>query len=211
MNNNVLSKVYNWFGIGLFITFLTAYIVSTSEKLISIIFSTNITILIVVLELICALVLSIRINKMSTSTAKVLYIGYTVLTGLTFSSIFILYEITSIMWIFLVTSIIFFVLAFLGKTTKMNLSSIGTFLFVGLIAVIILSIINIFIANNTLDLTLCIISLLLFMGYVFYDINKILNYYEDDDKLAIFGAFQIYLDFINIFIELLRLFGKQKD
>ena len=211
MNNNVLSKVYNWFGIGLFITFLTAYIVSTNEKLLSLIFSSNLTLVIVVLELICALVLSLRINKMSTSTAKVLYIGYTVLTGLTFSSIFILYEITSIMWIFLATSIIFFVLALLGKTTKMNLSSIGTFLFVGLISIILLSIINIFLANNTLDLTLCIISLLLFMGYVFYDINKILNYYEDDDRLAIFGAFQIYLDFINIFIELLRLFGKHKD
>ena len=211
MNNNVLSKVYNWFGIGLFITFLISYIVSTNENLLSLIFSSNLTLVIVVLELICALVLSLRINKMSTSTAKVLYIGYTVLTGLTFSSIFILYEITSIMWIFLATSIIFFVLALLGKTTKMNLSSIGTFLFVGLISIILLSIINIFIANNTLDLTLCIISLLLFMGYVFYDINKILNYYEDDDRLAIFGAFQIYLDFINIFIELLRLFGKHKD
>ena len=211
MNNNVLSKVYNWFGIGLFITFLTAYIVSTNENLLSLIFSSNLTLVIVVLELLCALVLSLRINKMSTSTAKVLYIGYTVLTGLTFSSIFILYEITSIMWIFLATSIIFFVLAILGKTTKMNLSSIGTFLFVGLISIILLSIINIFLANNTLDLTLCIISLLLFMGYVFYDINKILNYYEDDDRLAIFGAFQIYLDFINIFIELLRLFGKHKD
>lgn len=211
MNNNILTKVYTWFGLGLLVTFLTAFIASTNEFIIRLVFSGPTVIIIIVLELACAIALPIRIRKMSKNTAILLYLGYTFLTGLTFSSIFLLYQLTSIIWIFLVTSIIFIILAILGKNSKINLKSFGTFLFVSLIAIILLGIINIFIMNNTLNLTLCIMSLMIFMGYVFYDINKITNYYEDDDKIAILGAFEIYLDFINIFIRLLELFGKRKD
>ena len=211
MNNDILAKVYNWFGIGLLLTFITAYIVSTSQTLVNLVFTGPTVIIIVILELVCAFALPLGIRKMSKNTAIALYLGYTILTGLTFSSIFIIYELTSIIWIFLVTSIVFFILATLGKSTKMNLSGIGTFLTILLLSVIILEVINIFIMNNTLNLILCIASLVIFMGYVFYDVNKISNNYYDDDKLAILGAFQIYLDFINIFIRLLELFGKRKD
>lgn len=211
MNNNILTKVYNWFGLGLLVTFITAFITSTNEALIKLIYSGPTVIIIIILELICAIALPLRIRKMSKNTAIILYLGYAFLTGLTFSSIFILYELTSIIWIFLITSIIFFILAFLGKNTKLNLKGIGTFLLVLLLSIIILEIINIFIMNNTLNLMICIMSLVIFMGYVFYDINKISNYYEDDDKIAILGAFEIYLDFINIFIRLLQLFGKRRD
>ena len=211
MNNNILAKVYNWFGLGLLLTFLTAFITSTNENLIRLVFSGPTVIIIIILELICAIVLPLRIRKMSKNTAIILYLGYAFLTGLTFSSIFILYELTSIIWIFLVTSIIFFILATLGKNTKVNLKGLGTFLLVLLLSIIILEIINIFIMNNTLNVVTCIMALVIFMGYVFYDINKISNYYEDDDKIAILGAFEIYLDFINIFIRLLQLFGKRRD
>ncbi len=211
MNNNILSKVYSWFSLGLLVTFLTAFIASTNESIIKLVFSGPTVIIIVILELVCAIALPLRIRKMSKNTAIIMYLGFTFLTGLTFSSIFILYELTSIIWIFLVTSIVFIILATLGKNTKINLRGFGTFLLILLISVILLEVINIFIMNNTLNLTLCIMSLMIFMGYVFYDINKIANYYEEDDKLAILGAFEIYLDFINIFIRLLELFGKRKD
>ena len=211
MSNNILTKVYSWFGLGLLVTFITAFITSINETLIKLVFSGPTVIIIIILELICAIALPLRIRKMSKNTAIILYLGYAFLTGLTFSSIFILYELTSIIWIFLITSIIFFILAFLGKSTKLNLKGVGTFLLVLLLSIIILEIINIFIMNNTLNLMICIMSLVIFMGYVFYDVNKISNYYEDDDKIAILGAFEIYLDFINIFIRLLELFGKRKD
>lgn len=172
MNNEFLSKVFKWFGLGLLVTFLVAYAVSINESLLQLIFSSGATIIIVILELVCAIWLSVRIHKMQTSTATMLYLGYTALTGLTFSSIFILYELESIIWIFLATAILFGILSLIGSKTKINLSGLGVFLIIGLLAIIIISIINMFLLNNTIDLALCIISIVIFMGYVAYDVQK---------------------------------------
>lgn len=211
MNNEFLSKVFKWFGLGLLVTFLVAYAVSINESLLQLIFSSGATIIIVILELVCAIWLSVRIHKMQTSTATMLYLGYTALTGLTFSSIFILYELESIIWIFLATAILFGILSLIGSKTKINLSGLGVFLIIGLLAVIIISIINMFLLNNTIDLALCIISIVIFMGYVAYDVQKICRINTNNDNIAIIAAFDIYLDFINIFIRLLQLFGKNRD
>ena len=211
MNNEFLSKVFKWFGLGLLVTFLVAYAVSINESLLQLIFSSGATIIIVILELVCAIWLSVRIHKMQTSTATMLYLGYTALTGLTFSSIFILYELESIIWIFLATAIIFGILSLIGSKTKINLSGLGVFLIIGLLAIIIISIINMFLLNNTIDLALCIISIVIFMGYVAYDVQKICRINTNNDNIAIIAAFDIYLDFINIFIRLLQLFGKNRD
>ena len=211
MNNEFLSKVFKWFGLGLLVTFLVAYAVSINESLLQLVFSSGATIIIVILELVCAIWLSVRIHKMQTSTATMLYLGYTALTGLTFSSIFILYELESIIWIFLATAIIFGILSLIGAKTKINLSGLGVFLIIGLLAIIIISIINMFLLNNTIDLALCIISIVIFMGYVAYDVQKICRINTNNDNIAIIAAFDIYLDFINIFIRLLQLFGKNRD
>lgn len=211
MNNEFLSKVFKWFGLGLLVTFLVAYAVSINESLLQLIFSSGATIIIVILELVCAIWLSVRIHKMQTSTATMLYLGYTALTGLTFSSIFILYELESIIWIFLATAILFGILSLIGSKTKINLSGLGVFLIIGLLAIIIISIINMFLLNNTIDLALCIISIVIFMGYVAYDVQKICRINTNNDNIAIIAAFDIYLDFINIFIRLLQLFGKNRD
>lgn len=211
MNNVFLSKVFKWFGIGLLITFLVAFLVSTNEKLLIVVFSGPTMLVIVLLELFCALWLSLRINKMQETTAKMLYIGYAALTGLTFSSIFVLYDLTSIIWIFLATSLIFILFSIIGKNIKVSLNNLGIFLFIALLSIIILEIINIFIMNNTIDLVLCIACLIVFIGYVAYDIQKISRLDTNNDNLAIIGAFNIYLDFINIFVRLLQLFGKRND
>lgn len=211
MDNEIVSKVFKWFGIGLLVTFLVAYLVSMSESMLVFIFSGYTFLIIAILEIVCAIWLSARIYNMSTSTATVLYIGYTALTGLTFSSIFIAYDINSISWVFLATAIIFGLFAFIGKVTKINLNNLGIFLLVGLLSVIVLEIINIFLMNNTLDLMLCIISIIIFTCYVAYDMQKISKIATNDENMAIIGAFNLYLDFINIFIELLRLFGKNRD
>lgn len=210
MKNEFLSKVFKWFGLGLLITFIVSYLVSNNLMLLSLIFNGYGYIIILILEIVLAIWLTTRIRKMDSKLTKILYIGYTALTGLTFSSIFIIYEITSIIWIFLVSAIIFFVFAMIGKNEKIDLSKFGIYLFIGLIGIILLNIINIFIMNNTLDIILCVIGLIIFIAYVAYDINKIIKYYDDTDNMAVIGAFELYLDFINIFIKLLRLFGKER-
>lgn len=211
MKNEFLSKVFRWFGLGLLITFITAYFTSNSITMLSLIFGTPLYIIISIIEVVLAIFLVTRIRRMESALTKISYIGYTILTGLTFSSIFIVYQMTSIIFIFLATSIVFLIFSILGRNSKIDLSKMGVFLFVGLLSIIILSLINIFIMNNTLDMLLCIVSIIIFIGYVYYDVNKIVNYYDDTDNMAIVGAFNLYLDFINIFIKLLRLFGKERN
>ena len=211
MKNEFLSKVFRWFGLGLLITFITAYFTSNSITMLSLIFGTPLYIIISIIEVVLAIFLVTRIRRMESALTKISYIGYTILTGLTFSSIFIVYQMTSIIFIFLATSMVFLIFSILGRNTKIDLSKMGVFLFVGLLSIIILSLINIFIMNNTLDMLLCIVSIIIFIGYVYYDVNKIVNYYDDTDNMAIVGAFNLYLDFINIFIILLRLFGKERN
>ena len=211
MKNEFLSKVFRWFGLGLLITFITAYFTSNSITMLSLIFGTPLYIIISIIEVVLAIFLVTRIRRMESTLTKISYIGYTILTGLTFSSIFIVYQMTSIIFVFLATAMVFLIFSILGRNTKIDLSKMGVFLFVGLLSIIILSLINIFIMNNTLDMLLCIVSIIIFIGYVYYDVNKIVNYYDDTDNMAIVGAFELYLDFINIFIDLLRLFGKERN
>lgn len=211
MKNEFLGKVFKWFGLGLLVTFITAYYTSTNINLLSAIFSGYGYLVIIILELGLAIYLSARIRKMSTPMAAACYLGYSVLTGLTLSSIFIVYEITSIIYILLATSLTFFVFSLLGKSEKFDLSKYGLYLFVVLFGMIILEIINIFLMNNTLNLALCVVGLGVFVGYVAYDIQKIVRYFEENENMAIIGAFELYLDFINIFIRLLQLFGKSRD
>ena len=211
MNDNAfISKVFRWLGIGLFVTFLVGYLVSTNLNMLSFIFSGYTYIIIIVLEIAVCIWLSARIRNMSTSLAKGLYLCYTALTGLTFSSIFIVYEISSIIWIFLATSLVFFIFSFIGKRMNVDLRKMGIYLIVLLFSVIILEIVNVFLMNQTLNMVGCILGLAVFVAYVAYDIRK-LDYYGDSDSMAILGAFDLYLDFINIFLRLLELFGKSRD
>lgn len=211
MDNELISKVFKWFGIGLLVTFVIAYLVSTNISMLT--FVGNNFFVIGILEIVCALWLSLRIYKMSSTTAIMLYLGYAALTGLTFSSIFIVYQMISIIYVFLATAIVFGVFSIIGKNTNVNLNKFGIYLAVALFSVIVLELINLFLMNGTLDLFLCSISIMIFIGYVAYDIQRIykLQYYGDNENLAIIGAFNIYLDFINLFIRLLRLFGKNRD
>ncbi len=211
MENQFLSKVFKWFGLGLFVTFLTAYLISTNISALNFIFSGSTYLVIVLLEFIIAIYLGARIHKMSESTARGLYLGYSALTGLTFSSIFVVYEITSIIWIFLASALTFFLFAMLGKSDKFDLSNYGLYLIIALFASLILEIINIFLMNNTLNIILCILVLTIFTIYVAYDVQKIIKRGYDSEQLAIYGAFDLYLDFINIFLRLLQLFGKDKN
>ena len=211
-NNKIFAKIFLWMFIGLLVTFGVGYYVSSNEIMVENIHKNSTFLIIAIVEIVLCIVLSARIRKMNPLVAKTLYLLYAGLTGLTFSVIFIIYELESIMFVFGITSIICLIFGLIGYYTKIDLTKLGTFLFMALIAVIIASIINIFIGSETFNL--CILSLIIFIGYMAYDIQVIKRGMYgniNEENLAIYGAFQIYLDFINIFIRLLELFGKRRD
>lgn len=213
MNNKIYSKVFMWMFIGLLVTFITGIYTSTNVDALEVIFNKSGYWILLIVELGLAIFLSARIHKMSPTTARICYLLYTFFTGLTFSSIFIVYKIESIMLVFLVTAILFLIFAIIGKTTKVDLTKISTILLMALLGIIIWTIINIFLQNSTFDMILSGISVLIFLGFIAYDIQKIkrLDGWVNEENLAVIGAFELYLDFINIFLDLLNLFGNSKD
>lgn len=212
--NRVYMKVFMWMFIGLLVTFLTGYIVSINENMLINIFGKSTWMFLSVADVILVIVLSARIRKMNALTAKIMFIIYSFVSGLTFSAIFVTYQLVSIIYVFGITAVLFGMFAAIGHFTKIDLSKMGTFLFMGLIGIVICGIIGIFVQSETFDLTMCIIGLIIFTLYVMYDMHKIkylLNCFDDEDNLAICMALELYLDFINIFLRLLQLFGKSKD
>lgn len=209
----LFSKIFLWLCLGLLITFGVAFLVQDNEPIVNKIFSGGSYIFIWIAEIVVAIILTSRIHKMSKTTATILYLLYTSLTGLTFSTIFIIYNLTSIISVFAVTAVILFVFGLIGYKTNLDLTKLSTFLFMGLLAIIILSIVSIFVESIALNLGIVILSLVIFIVYIAYDVHAIkkrLYHTNNEDSLAIYGAFQLYLDFINIFLDLLSLFGKEK-
>ena len=215
MKNNLINKTFVWMWLGLLVTFLTAFVVSINENMLLNIFSGIGYIICIVVEIALVIFLSARIMKMEPTTAKVVFLLYSFVSGLTFSSIFIVYEVTSIMYIFLLTALVFGVMAFIGYTTKIDLTKIGTYFIFGLLGALLVTIINsLFIHSSGLELTISIIILILFLAVTAHDVQKIKALEGSglpEDNLAIYGALDLYLDFINIFLDLLRLFGNAKD
>lgn len=215
MTNKILPKVFGWMFVGLLVTFFTGYYVSLHPETMLKLFGGYAFLIVIVAELALVIFLSARITKMKPATAIVSFIIYSAVSGLTFSTIFVTYSLSSIMYIFLLAAAIFAIFAFLGAVTKVDLSKIGTYLFVGLIAIIICGLINLFMNNSTFDLIVSCISIAIFVGYTAYDVQQILKMQEfsviPEDNLAIYGALELYLDFINLFLRLLQLFGSSDD
>ena len=206
-------KMFTWLFIGLLITFVSGYALYLNEELMVNLLSIGF-LPIAIIELVIAFVMGIRIQKMNPMTTKILYIIYSVITGITFSTIFVAFKVSSIISIFLITAIIFGVLAFYGYITKKDLTKLGTILFISIICLLIAMVLNVLIfKNSSFDLTLTIFGVLIFVGYIAYDVNKVkyLVASVGEEKAAVYGAFQLYLDFINLFIRLLELFGKRND
>ena len=212
--NKVFSKMFLWMFLGLMVTFGVAYFLSQNDTMMYNLFSGKKYLIVWIAEIVVVLVLSLRIHKLSLMSARILFILYSLLTGLTVSTIFIVYSISSIIYVFLITSILFLIFGLIGYFTKIDLSRFGTILAMALLGGIICTIINIFIKSETFDFATTLFMIVVFLGYIAYDINKVKNNFrniEDEDKLAIYGALELYLDFINLFLRLLRLFGKSND
>ncbi len=215
MNNKILPKVFGWMVIGLLVTFFTGYYVALHPETMLKLFGSYALIMIIIIEFALVIFLSARITTMKSSTAIISFIIYSAVSGLTFSTIFVTYSLGSIMYVFLIAAAIFGVFAFLGATTNLDLTKISTYLFIGLIAIIICSIISIFVVNSSFDLIIACLAIAIFVGYTAYDVQRILRMQEfnaiPEDNLAIYGALELYLDFINLFLRLLQLFGRSND
>lgn len=214
-----LAKVFNWMAIGLALTGIVAYFFAESGMVRALVGSPLFFILILV-ELGMVFYLSARVEKMQPATATGLFIGYSVLNGVTLSSIFLAYTQASIATTFLITAGMFAAMAIYGLVTKRDLSGMGSFMFMGLIGIILASIVNIFLKSPALYWAISAIGVLVFVGLTAYDVQKIKQIGEQGimeqgegaiRKGAIIGALALYLDFINLFLMLLRFFGGSRD
>lgn len=210
------TKVYAWMFIGLLVSGGTAYFTANNMSMFRFV-SGNFG-FILILELIVVILFNALRRKVSPMVAKIMFLVYSIISGLTLSTVFIVYKLGSVGMVFLSAALMFALLAIYGHITKKDLSSFGKMLMFALLAIIIMSIINMFVNNPGISLFLSIVSILTFLGLTAYDINNlkaIYSYYSSDgeelSKAAIYGALDLYLDFINIFLELLNLFGKRND
>ena len=126
--NNVFSKIFNWMGFGFLLTFITGYVISTTNDFINVLFGTKLYLLFALIEIVLVLVLSAKVHKFKKTTAGILFMIYSFVSGITFSSIFILYNVTSLIYVFIITAILFIILSMFGKSTKYDLTKISTYL-----------------------------------------------------------------------------------
>ena len=200
--------------VGLFVSFLTGITVASNPNMINNIYNSPLLLIIILLQIGVVVFLSTRIDKMSLQTAIISFLTYSFISGLTLSTIFLIYELNSLITVFGITSIVFLIFGLVGYTTNRDLSKLGSIAFMGLLAVIIVGLINLFIKSAGLDFGLTIFGILIFIAFIAYDIQKIkaqMDYALDENKLAIISALRLYLDFINLFIRLLSLFGSRRD
>ena len=214
----LMRKVYVWMTLALVITGATAYGVATSPGIQMALFSNQLLFWgLVIAEFALVIGISAAINRLSLTTATLMFILYSVINGAMLSSIFLIYTMSSIASVFFITAGTFGVMALIGYTTKKDLTSMGKILFMALIGIIIATIVNIFLKSSGLQMIVSYLGVLIFVGLTAYDSQKIKNMLqmapdasEASQKLALLGALTLYLDFINLFIYLLRIFGRRE-
>ena len=214
----LMRKVYVWMTLALALTGFTAYGVATSPGILTALYSNQILLWgLVIAEFAIVFGVSAAINRLSLTTATLLFVLYSVINGALFSSIFLVYTMSSIASVFFITAGTFGVMALIGYTTKKDLSSMGKILFMALIGIIIATIVNIFLKSSGLETIVSYLGVLIFVGLTAYDTQKIKNMLlmapdasEASQKIALLGALNLYLDFINLFIYLLRIFGRRE-
>ena len=218
--NSFVRSVYNWMAIGLALTGFVAYYVSNSQSMQNIIFGNPMVFYgLIIGELVMVFYLSARVNKMQASTATALFVLYAALNGATLSAVFLAYTKSSIASTFFVCAGTFVAASVYGWTTKKDLTSFGSFLFMGLIGIIIASVVNLFLKSSGMTMIISYIGVLLFTGLTVYDTQRLKNMAlaQPADleagvvrKGAIMGALSLYLDFINLFLMLLRIMGDRR-
>ena len=215
----LMRKVYLWMTLALMITGITAAGVANSPNILALIYSSQVVMWgIIIAEFGLVIYISARLEKLSLSTATTLFALYSILNGVMLSSIFLLYSTAIISKVFFISAGTFGVTALYGYATKKDLSSLGNILFMALIGLVIATVVNVFMKSAMFDLILSYIGVIIFVGLTAWDSQKIKHMMmvqqdadESAQKLALIGALSLYLDFINLFLYLLRIFGRSND
>ncbi len=215
----LMRKVYVWMTLALAITGITAFGVAGSPALLGMIYSSKVTFFgLIIAEFALVWGISGAINRLSLSTATLLFVLYSVINGVTLASIFMVFESAVIAKTFFITAGTFGVMAFIGYTTKTDLTSFGKLFLMAIIGLVIATVVNVFVKSSGLDLVVSYLGVLIFTGLTAYDVQSIKRMLqlapdggENSQKLALVGALSLYLDFINLFLYLLRIFGRSDD
>ena len=219
--NEFIRSVYNWMAIGLALTGFVAYYVANTPALVQVIFGNRLLFFgLIIGELALVFIISSRIQKMQASTATALFVLYSILNGATLSFIFLVYTASSITSTFFICAATFVACSIYGWTTKRDLTSMGGFMTMGLIGIIIASVVNMFFRSSAMSMIISYIGVIVFVGLTAYDTQhlKTMAINQPDGleagvvrKGAILGALKLYLDFINLFLMLLRILGGGRD
>ncbi len=212
------QKVYGWMFLGLAISGLAAYLAAFNPTVNKVVMQNPwMMFALIILELLLVIFMSFLIKKMSPTAATLCFLIFALVNGLTLSIIFVIYSISSIAMAFFLTAGLFGLMSLIGMITGVDLSKIGTICFFGLIGVIIASIVNFFIHSTTAGYVISAITIIIFIGLTAYDTQMLkrlassgIENANEEKKLSIFGALKLYLDFINLFLNILRIFGRAK-
>ncbi len=210
-----MLRVYNYMASGLALTGAVAYSVAQNETLLQVIYGTPLMWVVFLAPIGLVLLLSARLHRMSVTAVQGTFWVFATLMGVSLASIFLVYELPSIARVFFITAGTFGAMSLYGYTTERDLTGWGSFLFMGLIGIIIASVVNMFMASSALQFAISVIGVLVFTGLTAYETQKIKEMYAESDstavasKKSIMGALRLYLDFINLFIMLLHLFGRR--
>jgi len=214
-----MRGVYGWMSLGLFITAAVAWFTAASPLGVTLLQSPGMVIMLVVVQFGLVIGLSAAIQKLSGTVASLMFAAYSALTGLTLSSIFFVYSSASIFQAFVVTGGMFGAMSIYGMVTKRDLTGMGSFMFMGLIGIVIASVVNMFVHSSAMGFMISVIGVLVFTGLTAYDTQK-LKYMGESMPMGdatairrgtILGALTLYLDFLNLFLMMLRLFGSSRD
>jgi len=210
---DAMNRVYGHMSLAVINSMIVSFLVSTSPALMQFFFTGAMKYVVIFAPLVAIFAISFNLNKVSYSTAQFMLHSFAALMGLSFATIFVVYTLGSITTAFLGAAILFLTMSIYGYVTKKDLTSMGQLFFVGLIAIIVASVINIFIGSTVMQMAISAIAIIVFMGLTAYDTQKIRQIVSQggDTRVAeVSGALTLYLDFINLFIHLLQLFGDRK-
>jgi len=212
--NSAMGRVYGHMSLAVIVSMIVSYFVGTSPELLAFFFTGVLKWIVIFAPLVAIFGIAMVLgNNPSKGVAQLCLHGFAALMGLSFAMIFAVFTMGSIVSAFMGAAILFAVMSGYGYFTKQNLDSMGKFMFVGLIAIIIASIVNIFIGSTVMQMVISALAIVIFLGLTAYDTQKIREMVSVDtsDAVEVSGALTLYMDFINLFLNLLQLFGDRKD
>jgi len=211
--NSAMGRVYGQMSFAVIISMMVSYFVGTSPELLQFFFTGVMKWIVIFAPLAAIFAISFAMEKVDRQGAQLMLYGFSALMGLSFATIFAVYNMGSIVSAFMGAAILFAVMSVYGYFTKRSLDSVGKFMFVGLIAIVIASIVNLFLQSGPMAMVISALAIIIFLGLTAYDTQRIREEvsYDNNGVAEVRGALTLYMNFINLFINLLQLFGERKD